>query len=227
MNPPVLMRPVRPCRRLCKAMDRVAAMDDDMADHLAAEAFGPLGDRPIVRIDCQTADADKMACRYRQDMRAIVAGIDRAGQCPPLDPAPFDILLTSAMAPPSPWVAVSEGRMEDRIAGIQARITDAPLAAAIAMDVARACDHLPFDLGIAAESLGYSTLLANDEFRIWRRRQARSSAMAEQADRPQVEIERADDHVRITLARPSTPPPWRCCSPQNWRSRSAPRSTRW
>ncbi|QJR02290.1 enoyl-CoA hydratase/isomerase family protein [Sphingobium yanoikuyae] len=175
-----------------------------MTDHLAAETFGPLGDRPIMWVDCATASAEGTARRYRQDMRAIVVGVDLVGACPSLDPAFFDMLLTTVEAPPSPWVGVAVSRMNDRRRAIEARVAKAPMAAGIAMDVARACDHLPFDLGITVESLGYSTLLAGGEFRTWRHGRGRPSAIVDEVDRPQVRVEREDDHVTITLARPDT-----------------------
>lgn len=179
-------------------------MQTNLADHLGAEAFGPLGDRQIMWVDCAATDAEGTGRRYARATRAIVAGIDRAGTCPPLDPASFDMLLTTAKAPPSPWVAVAAARMDERIAAIEARVAHAPLAAGVAIDVARACDYLPFDLGIAIESLGYSTLLAGDEFRAWRRSRARVRAVGEEGGGPQVRVDRTGDHVTITLARPDT-----------------------
>ena len=179
-------------------------MEDAMTDHLAAEAFGPLGDRPIMWVDCAAASAEGMARRYRQDTRAIVVGVDLAGACPSLDPAFFDMLLTTVVAPSSPWVGVAARRMDDRRKAIEARVANAPMAAGIAVDVFRACDHLPFDLGIAMESLGYSTLLAGGEFRKWRQGRVRPSTIVDEVDRPQVRVERDGDHVTITLARPDT-----------------------
>lgn len=164
-------------------------MQTNLADHLGAEAFGPLGDRQIMWVDCAATDAEGTGRRYARATRAIVAGIDRAGTCPPLDPASFDMLLTTAKAPPSPWVAVAAARMDERIAAIEARVAHAPLAAGVAIDVARACDYLPFDLGIAIESLGYSTLLAGDEFRAWRRSRARVRAVGEEGGGPQVRVD--------------------------------------
>ena len=112
------------CWRLRKAMGRIVVMEDAMTDHLAAEAFGPLGDRPIMWVDCAAASAEGMARRYRQDTRAIVVGVDLAGACPSLDPAFFDMLLTTVVAPSSPWVGVAARRMDDRRKAIEARLAD-------------------------------------------------------------------------------------------------------
>lgn len=185
-------------------MHRTAVMDSIPSDHATAEAFGPLGDIPIVWIDCNAPGAEMLARRYRDGTRVIVAGIDRAGGCPSIDPDYFDLMLTSAAAAASPWVVVPAQRLDERMRTIQSRVTQAPLAASIAVDVIRSCAQLPVDLGLAVESLGYSTALAGDEFRKWHRDRGSVSAIDEPMDARQVLMERTDDTVTITLARPDT-----------------------
>ncbi|MET0248200.1 MAG: enoyl-CoA hydratase/isomerase family protein [Sphingobium sp.] len=172
-----------------------------MIDTLEAERFGPLGDRPLWLTDACAPGAAVEAEAMATHSQAVIIGLDPTGRLPAVDPAPFDALLTTASAPPRPWVAVPASRWEDRLARIAAIVAAAPVAACTAMRVLRIEETLSFGDAIHLESLGYSALLGGAAFHRWRHDHARGAPVAHPST-AFVEIAREDDHVTIDLARP-------------------------
>ncbi len=97
---------------------------------------------------------------------AITVGVDRDGAPRLVTPEAFDMLLTTAPDPPSPWVRVDD--LDDALGRLRGAIDRQPVAAAVAAQVLRATLHLSFADGLVMESLAYSMLLASAGFRAWR-----------------------------------------------------------
>jgi hypothetical protein len=166
-------------------------------DHIEAERFSPLGDAPLVAIDLAERGAE--AAAYA-GTGAIVIGADRAGTLPPIDPHAFDCLLTVAPDPPAPWAPTTH--LDGWLEGVGKRIAAAPIAAAICLRMLRINQTLPPGDALEIESLAYSTLLGGDAYRRWRAVQP--VVPVRRDEEPSVRVERKDDHVTISLARPAS-----------------------
>lgn len=166
-------------------------------DHLEAEAFSALGASPIVWVDVHEAGAERQARRWADTTAAIVAGVDRRGTCPPIDPSAYDLLVSASPDPPAPWTSVRD--VDRTSSAITMAVTRAPVAASVLAQVLRAGAMLPFADALAIESLGYSTLLGGTAFRAWRASRAPHGVSPESG--PFVRIDRCGDVVTITLAR--------------------------
>ncbi|MCU1503699.1 MAG: hypothetical protein JWM12_3053 [Ilumatobacteraceae bacterium] len=80
------------------------------------------------------------------------------------------------------------------------RIAATPIAAVSFAVLLRGNEHLPVELGLAAESAVYSTLQAGPEFAAWRAATPRRPPSP--ADGPAVRVERDGSTLSITLDRP-------------------------
>jgi enoyl-CoA hydratase/carnithine racemase len=128
---------------------------------------------------------------------AMRIGLHRAGRLPTEDLDAFDILLSSDLAAPSPWVGVAS--IDDVVAELLKRIEAQPVAAAVAAQVLRASLQLPFDDALAMESLAYSMLLAAGGFAAWRA--ATPARPRDELPTPRVLIDVDDAIIRIRLNR--------------------------
>ena len=165
-------------------------------DHIEIEQFSPLGDTPLVA--CEAAFG---AARYR-NTNAIIIGTDSQGALPQVDEEEFDILLTTAKAAPRPWTTLPANALQQRLQTYDAAIRTTPHAAAVLRQTLRINEALPFDQALHVESFAYSTLLAGEEFRRWRKANpAQTSATPHQA---KVDYTREGDHVTLTLNAPET-----------------------
>jgi hypothetical protein len=99
----------------------------------------------------------------------IRLGIDRAGLRPPIQSADFDLLLTTAANAARPWVYVPAAELEERIGAVQQAVHSCPVTASILSQTLRVGEKLEPVAALTLESLAYSTLLAGDEFRAWRK----------------------------------------------------------
>lgn len=180
---------------------------DGLAQVLAAavdpeggEALSALGGAPLVVVE--TADAQALAA-VAAELRSgapILVGIDAEGRLPPGVAGLFDILLTTASRPPAPWVGVGPDGMAGAIADLRGTVGACPAAAAVFATVLRLGDALDFEGALAVESLAYSALLGGKEFRAWR--QARPARERAGGEGPLLRLDRHDDTMVITLARP-------------------------
>lgn len=127
-------------------------------DPLDIADFSALGSRP-----CLVVEAGRFR-RGKVPIQSVVIGIDEGGDLPNVDPADFDVLLTSADDPPAPWVATECNQEADTLA---ARVASFPMAATLLCQTLRIVEQLGFDDGLTVESLAYSTLLGGAEFRGW------------------------------------------------------------
>lgn len=171
----------------------------DAVGWFAQQDLSPLAGAPIRLLDLADPAAEREAATLVAG-QAIIVGVDRAGQCPPVDPAPFDLLLTTAADPPAPWVAVDPIRAEATLATAVAR---APIAASVLRMVLRVTARLPLAQAIAVESLAYSTLLGGAEFRRWLAARG-PVAPPPAATGPAIRYARDGDDVTLTLDRPET-----------------------
>jgi len=165
-------------------------------DFLGADRFSALGDTPVFVADVAQWQPPRVA------IQAVCIGIDADGVLPAVDPAHFDVLLTTARDAPAPWVTVPPDSIGAHADDLADAVRQWPAAATILCRVLRLTEHLPFHDAIDIESLGYSTLLAGGEFDRWQlaRRPSASPIAAE----PLVEVARQGDRVTLTLNAPDT-----------------------
>lgn len=130
---------------------------------------------------------------------AVVVGFDRDSAPRLSTPEAFDILLTTAADPPSPWVRVDD--LDAALERLRAAVELQPVAAAVAAQVLRATLRLPFADALVLESLAYSILLASAGFRTWRAQTPVRQRSEEPT--PRVLIEDAVGTLTIRLNRPA------------------------
>ena len=177
-------------------------MQDTAPDHLEAETFSPLGAAPLVWLDLAGPGAEARARLLAGRTQAIIIGADRRGDCPPVDPAPFDCLLTVAAEAAAPWVCVEPARFEARAAVIENAVRAAPIAAGVLAQVLRIGEALPLREALGVESFAFSTLLGGEEFRAWRK--TGQPVAQPSPELPLLAVAREEGLVTITLPRPDT-----------------------
>lgn len=126
--------------------------------------------------------------------------VDRGGSLPGLDPADFDILVTTRMNAPAPWVSVLPTRLDAQLARVQGVVDRSPIAASLLAQILRTGENLDFDAALTLESLAYSTLLGGEESAAWLA--ARVTGVAEPQSPAVVRYARDDDRVTLVLASP-------------------------
>jgi Enoyl-CoA hydratase/isomerase len=174
-------------------------MDADMEtlsdlpiDTLDAEAFSPLGNKPLVVLDATDLPANLPP--------AVLIAVDRAGALPVLDVASFDALVTTRRAAPAPWVSVVPERLDAQLDQVCRMTQSAPIATSVLARVLRIAEQLPFEDALEVESLAYSALLGGAEFSRWRSARSLGETRIEGA----IRYERHDDLVTLTLASPDS-----------------------
>jgi len=160
-----------------------------------SEEASIFGKGPLVVADIR--DAARLAASRAELATAILVGVDPAGALP--DPGNiFDILLTTAEVPPTPWVQVRS--LTDSLLRIEEAVRDNPDAAVTLVQVLRAQRGQPFEQALMIESFAYSTLLGGEEFRRWRAVAPHQPLALENA--PAVAFTRSGATARLTLSRP-------------------------
>ena len=129
-------------------------------------------------------------------------GVHRGGPRPANGLDDFDILLSADAAAPRPWVGLASGDLDAALADLQAQVARVPVAAAVAAQVLRASLSLEFEAALVLESLGYSLLLASEEFHTWRA--ATPVRSRQEPPRPRVAIAREETALAIRLNRPGS-----------------------
>ncbi|MBB6253362.1 enoyl-CoA hydratase/isomerase family protein [Nitrospirillum iridis] len=138
------------------------------------------------------------AADYRRGpvpLQSVVIGVDGAGALPAVNPADFDVLLTTAPEPPAPWVGVASVTAAQNLAD---RVGRWPFAATIGCQVLRTVERLPFNDALLVESLAYSTLLGGREFADWLARRPPQAPLTP-VDDP-IRVERDGETLILTLA---------------------------
>jgi len=164
-------------------------------DYLDMEGFSPLGERPVLCIDLAASAAPPVLPH-----QAVIIGIDHAGALPLVDPSGYDLFLTTAEAPPAPWVGLADVAAE--IARIEAAVLANPVAASILCRVLRMGENLAVAEALALESLAYSTLLGGQEFAHWRATWQGAVQPHQPSAEPLLLFEREGDHITLRLNNP-------------------------
>lgn len=170
------------------------------ADAEAAEALSTLGDAPLLVLPVADAPALAGAAHALRPGAPILVGVDAAGRTPAGLAGRFDVLLTTAAAPPAPWVSVAAWGLATTISAIETLASRRPNAASVFAQVLRLGEGLDFDAALTVESLAYSALLGGAEFRDWRASLPVRPRVASEA--PMVRMERRGEVLIITLSRP-------------------------
>jgi len=165
-------------------------MPPDPSDLLEADAFSPLSGSPLVLL----APGDPVPAG------ALAVLVDREGVLPPVDPACYDVLVTTRAAPPAPWVGVPPERLEAQLAAVCQTAAHSPIATAMLARLLRLGEGLAFDTALELESLAYSALLGGGEFDRWLAGAERKSSGEQSL--PPVRYDRDGDAVTLTLASP-------------------------
>jgi enoyl-CoA hydratase/carnithine racemase len=144
----------------------------------------------------------------RRDSRHL-GGVDRAGLrdgavADPIDPCPYDLLLSSGPAPSRAWVGVPAATMDAVVAQLEASFAAQPLAAGVLGQVLRVGESLSIDDALLVESLAFSTLLAGAGFRDWLRARAVRVPTPTVGDATaRIRCTREGDVLTLHLANPS------------------------
>jgi hypothetical protein len=160
------------------------------SDLLGAEAYSPLFGSPLVLL----------ALGEPLPAGGVKVLLDREGLLPEVDPAAYDVLVTSRSGARQPWVSVLPERIDRQVIAAQAAAAISPVATAMLARVLRLGEGLPFDTALELESLAYSALLGGSEFARWLGALVHPDE-GEQASDP-VRYEREGDQVTLTLTSP-------------------------
>lgn len=131
-----------------------------------------------------------------QDLPGVY--LDAAGDLPAPDPADYDLLLTTAPAPPAPWVAIRDPHTTLR--RLSAARRQAPQAWDLLARLLRRTEGLCPEAALEMESLAFATLQSGAAFRDWLRRRPPAPRPG---PAPLHEIWRESD-VRLILDDPAT-----------------------
>ena len=180
--------------------DALNALLAAAADAEAAETLSPLGETSLLVLSVGDAPALAAAAHALRPGAPILVGVDGQGDTPDRLDDLFDLLLTTAAAPPAPWVGVAPWGLDAAISAIETIAARRPNAAGAFAQVLRLGEGLDFDGALTLESLAYSTLLGGVEFRDWRASlPVRPRPVSEE---PAVQMKRRGDTLTITLDRP-------------------------
>ncbi|MGB8365260.1 MAG: enoyl-CoA hydratase/isomerase family protein [Rhizomicrobium sp.] len=160
-----------------------------------SEEASIFGRGPLIVADA--AEAARLSACRSELVTAILVGVDEAGELPDTADV-FDVLLTTAPAPPRPWVQVQS--ITDRLEALGTAVQANPSAAVMLIQVLRAQRDQAFETALLIESFAYSALLGGAEFHRWHAATLRQAKAPEQG--PAVLIEREGSTARIVLARP-------------------------
>lgn len=173
-------------------------------DRLEIELFSAIGPYPLLVFETSGGGLVSARRAAEAGLQAVIIGVDFTGDCPNVDGALFDVLLSVADRPAFPYVGVVNGRMGECVSGLEREIRRSPLASAILCRVMRMGEGRSLSEAIAIESLAYSTLLGGGEFRRWLGASRKAVPAAASGSWPHLRIERDQDAVTVTLSDPAT-----------------------
>ena len=181
--------------------DALNALLAAAADAEAAETLSPLGEAPLLVLSVSDAATLAGAAHALRPGAPILVGADADAQTPDGLSDLFDVLLTTAAAPPAPWVSVAPWGLETAVRAIETLVAGRPHAASVFAQVLRLGEGLDIDAALTLESLAYSALLGGGEFRGWRASLPVRPRAA--STEPAIRLERQDAALIITLDRPA------------------------
>lgn len=162
---------------------------------LDAANFSAIGEFPV-----QLLLSDALVTDLTQ---SIKIGLDPEGHLTCDNAEAFDILLTSHVNAPAPWVSVAYDGFDAHAQSLANKIGRTPVAASILAQLLRMGSGLTFEDALQVESLAYSTLLTGKEFALWRRGRAPARVRIDRVD-DLVHYDRDGDLVTLTLNDPSS-----------------------
>ena len=166
-----------------------------MIDYLGADHFSALGGSPVLIVDAASWK------RPALPIQAIIVGVDRKGDLPPVNDQEFDVLLTTCGAAPRPWISLDRAELDNRVQKLVNSVNANPVAATIAAQVLRLASALALPDAIKVESFAYSALLGGKEFHQW------LSVTNQENPNPvagePVKVHREQDHIHLTLDDPA------------------------
>lgn len=165
---------------------RLAELLDIARDPASARAFSALGDRPYLLVapddDGESRESEGRIATWLRAMACPVLSVGRGALS-----AHCDVQLET-LADAAPLIRTIE---------------QAPLAAAVFVQLLRAIERLPLESALLAESLAYSTLLAGPEFRRWLANDQRDPSPGADDAGPAVLATRNASTLMLELNRPS------------------------
>ncbi len=135
------------------------------------------------------------------DVQSVLIGLDANGSLECVSTDAFDVLLTTHVDAPAPWISVQADRLTAYTETLADAVRRHPVAATMMARILRLNEELPFEHALDVESLAYSTLLGGEEFRNWRAKQPQRTAMLSPAAEL-VKFIRTDDKITLTLNDP-------------------------
>ncbi len=155
-----------------------------------------------VVLSSSASDSDvHAAAEVVRDSLAIAVGIadtDTAHDVAPDLLDALDLTLTNSAAQGRTTVQVADPAAA--LDALNHAVASSPRAAVVLTQLLRATAELEVRAGLAAEAAAYSTLLAGPEFAAWLA--SRGDSRASRGAPDPVQLERAGDHLTLTLNRP-------------------------
>jgi hypothetical protein len=140
-------------------------------------------------------------CQPPSAVQSVLIGLDVTGALECASTDAFDVLLTSRIDAPAPWISVPANRLAACAQTLAGAVRHHPVAATILARTLRLTEKLAFVQALDVESLAYSTLLGGEEFRNWCAMQPlRVATLPPVAEL--VRTSRAEDMVTLTLNDP-------------------------
>lgn len=134
-------------------------------------------------------------------VQSVLIGLDANGSLECVSTDAFDVLLTTRVDAPAPWISIRADRLTAYAETLADAVRRHPVAATMMARILRLNEKLPFARALDVESLAYSTLLGGEEFRNWRAKQPQRTAMLSPAGEL-VKFIRTDDKITLTLNDP-------------------------
>lgn len=159
-------------------------------DGIEADRWSALGNHPVW--------TGSSLARPPSGIQAVLIGVDADATLQCHDTDAFDVLLTTAVEAPAPWISVPASKMPVYLDHLTTAVEAHRVAASILVRTLRLTEILPFAQALDVESLAYSTLLGGDEFRRWHKTQHHQPDQHLSTNDPVV-VARDADHVTITL----------------------------
>lgn len=171
---------------------------------LDSDNVNPLTGFPLLAVALDDGQELRALTQLTRDGACVVIGVEGSeqGGSGVLEPSiahGFDVLLTSAPTPPSPWVGCPN--LEASLAQLADAVRASPLASLSLVQLLRGNKDLTVADALVAESWVYSMLQAGPRFRQWLSEHPGRAPSSSQEHSPVV-VERKGPRLGIELNRP-------------------------